>query len=222
KPEYSAVDSVEIWDPKLGKVRPGGKLTTPRDRPALVELGNGKVLVIGGASDKTKHASIELYDPSTGASQVVASMSTARMAPMILPVADQGVLIAGGWVDDPVAGRAIEYLDFARNTCTVVGQAQVTRAEAAIVWLSRNEFALVGGKDSFGGRDPHAYAFQLTERFRVVLTEVGSISSRQGPPDPAQAGVRTQGADRRAARYKRTCATQAGLERPKVFSLRAA
>ena len=171
RPEYSAVDSVEIWDPKLGKVRPGGKLTTPRDRPALVELGNGKVLVIGGTSDTSKHASIELYDPSSGTSRVVVSMSTARMAPMILPVADQGVLIAGGWVDDPVAGRAIEYLDFARNTCTVVGRAQVTRAEAAMVWLSRNEFALVGGKDSFGDRNPHSYSFQLTERFRVVQPE---------------------------------------------------
>lgn len=168
KPEYSAVDSIEIWDPKLGKVRPGGKLTIPRDRPALVELGNGKVLVIGGTSDTAKQASIELYDPSTGTSQVVASMSTPRMAPMILPVANQGVLIAGGWVDDPDAGRAIEYLDFAHNTCTIVGKTQATRAEAAMIWLTHTEFALVGGKDAFANRDPHAYSFKLTERFRML------------------------------------------------------
>lgn len=163
--EYRPIASVELWNPVSKAVRTAGHLTVARDRPGLELLPNGKVLVIGGKSDSEILDSIELYDPTTLSSKVIGHLSCGRMAPMILADGDNGVLIAGGWVSQPRLGRAIEYLDFRTLQSHKVGQAIACRAEGAMVWLNREMFALVGGKDSFQGRNPHTYKFALTERF---------------------------------------------------------
>jgi hypothetical protein len=167
KAEYSALASVELWDPVSGRVQPAGTMTTPRDRPRLFALPDGKVLIVGGATDTAKLDSIEMFDPTTGTSRVVAHMSVARMAALILPYRNQGLLIAGGWVDDPAGGAKIEFLRFSDMQITVVGHAAACRAEGIMAWVGRDTFLLTGGKDAFNGRNPHEYRFRLTEAFRV-------------------------------------------------------
>lgn len=164
---YRAISSVEIWNPRTGHVFSGGNLLYERDRPGALVMPNGKVLVVGGQSNRGILRSIEAYDAETHRSKVIAQMSVGRMAASLLPVGERGLLIAGGWTDDPRAGRAIEYLDFRSMQTRVIGHAKYCRAENAMVWLKPDVFALIGGKDAFRGRNPHSYHFLVTERFRL-------------------------------------------------------
>jgi hypothetical protein len=43
--------TTEIWDPATGAFSPGPKMADPRERPTLVMLGDGSLLVIGGNAD---------------------------------------------------------------------------------------------------------------------------------------------------------------------------
>jgi len=167
---WTALDTMEFWDPATGAVTPAGKMTVTRDRPRLHLMADGKVLILGGAENdpaKPKLDSIELYDPETMTSAPYGKMSVGRMAVSILPYRNEGLLIAGGWVDRPDDGKAIEFLDFATRTSTVIGQATSSRAENAMLWLDESHFLLVGGKDNFGSKDPHSYHFDATEVVEV-------------------------------------------------------
>jgi len=165
--KYTALGSLELWDPKTGHVQRAGVMTTPRDRPRLYPLPDGRVVILGGASDSKKLDSIEVYDPVSQSTQVVGHLTVARMAPMILPYRDQGLLIAGGWVDAVADGANIEFLNFADMRSSVVGRAVACRAEGAMIWVKPDTFVLAGGKDAFKGRNPHEYRFSTTEAFRV-------------------------------------------------------
>jgi hypothetical protein len=165
---YTPLRSVELWDPFTEKATPAGELTEDRDRPALHLLPDGKVLVIGGENASRRLPTIELYDPATRNSQVMATMSAGRMATMVLPNHEIGLFLAGGWVNDPEAGKNIDYLDLGKMRCQVVGRVGHIRSEGAMVWLDGETVGLIGGKDWIGDRNPHSYAFRATERFRVV------------------------------------------------------
>lgn len=167
KAAYQALSSIELWDPATGKVADGGHMLWRRDRPRLVALANGKVLIIGGRSDNETLRSVEIYDPETHRSKVATSLSAARMAVSILPYRKEGVFIAGGWTDEPDAACAIEYLDFKTLGVTTVGRTSVCRAENVMAWIKPGVFALIGGKDAFKGRDPEKYSFAKTELFKV-------------------------------------------------------
>lgn len=165
---YTPLRSVELWDPATEKATPAGELTDDRDRPQLHLLPDGKVLVIGGENASRRLPTIELYDPATHKSQVVATMSAGRMATMVLPNDERGLFLVGGWVDDPDAGKNIDYLDLRTMRCRVLGRVGHIRSEGAMVWLDGETIGLIGGKDWIGDRNPHGYAFRATERVRVV------------------------------------------------------
>jgi galactose oxidase-like protein len=164
---YTAVRSLELWDPNADTIEPAGEMTVARDRPRLALLKSGKVLIVGGASDLGSQKTIELYDPATKTSSVLGTMAAPRMAASVLDYLGKGLIIAGGWTSDPQAGTAIEYLDYQTLQISTIGHARTCRAENAMVWLKPDEFALIGGKDMFEGRRPEAYSFRETERFKV-------------------------------------------------------
>lgn len=167
KASYQALSSIEIWDPATGRVSDGGHMVFRRDRPRLVALQNGKVLILGGRSDNETLKSIELYDPATHLSKVVGSLGARRMALALLPFED-GILISGGWTDEPDKACDIEYLDLRTYKVVTVGRSEVCRAEHAMAWVRPEVFALIGGKDAFKGRDPERYRFASTELFKVI------------------------------------------------------
>jgi hypothetical protein len=173
---WTALKSIEVWDPVTGQVSDGGELQVERDRPALFEMKDGKVLVLGGAGAepaKISDSTIELYDPETWTSRIVAKMSVGRMALGLVPWKDEGLLIAGGWVNpgDEQAGRALEYLDFATMQVTRLANLAATRAEHQMMWLDDRSLILVGGKDNFGSRDPHSYRFRTAEIVRFEASK---------------------------------------------------
>lgn len=163
---WTPLSSMELWDPATGEVTPAGKMSVARDRPALHLLTDGKVLIVGGATEDPqprKLSSIELYDPETQETRVIGEMKVGRMAATLLPYRAEGLLIAGGWVDDPEAGRLIEYFDFSSSSSVALANAASSRAEHVMTWLGEKEFLLVGGKNSFGSANPHASHFMTTE-----------------------------------------------------------
>ena len=171
---YRSVKELELWDPQTGKVEGAGSLTIGRDRPALSILPDGKVLVVGGASETAAPqvlGSIELYDPVTSTSKIVGQMTVGRMASKILSYLDRGVIIAGGWVENSEAGKAIEYFDFASQSVRTIGQLASSRAEHQMLWVSPDRFILIGGKNVFGTSDPAKSEFRLAEIFKLTERE---------------------------------------------------
>ena len=168
---WTALKSMEFYDPATDTVTPAGTLTAERDRPALQLMPDGKVLIVGGAVNDPaapKLKSIELYDPATQTSQVVGQMQVGRMAAALLPITNAtgvaiGTLIASGWVDAPEAGRAIEYFDYSTHQSQTIANAASSRAEGAMLWLDATHVVLVGGKNNFGPADPAATSFKTTE-----------------------------------------------------------
>jgi len=82
----------ELYDPATGQWSVTGSMITPRSRPVLLRLGNGKVLAAGGAGD----TSAEVYDPDIGTWSATGSLSIARLTPAGVLLADGRVLITGG------------------------------------------------------------------------------------------------------------------------------
>lgn len=164
--DYSALNSLEWFDPKKEKCFPAGRMLQQRDRPAVAVTPDGSVAIIGGASNKHMLRSIERFEPATGQTEIVATMKADRMAALTLPY-QNGVLIMGGWTDSGEAAEDVEYLNLRTWKVTTVGKCQFCRAEGCLLPLDANRFALVGGKEDPAGRNPHTYETKLVEVFEI-------------------------------------------------------
>jgi N-acetylneuraminic acid mutarotase len=116
--------SAQLLDPKTGKWKETGKMTTPREGHAAILLRDDRVLVVGGfgASVDGKFPPIlnsaELYDPATGAWMDAGTMKFAREGPSVTMKHDGKVLISGGWNHGSVSND--ELFDPATGLWTVV------------------------------------------------------------------------------------------------------
>ena len=115
----SGTPSPELYDPATGQWSVTGSLSTPRSRPVLVRLANGKVLAAGGAGD----TSAEIYDPDTGAWSATGSLSVARQTAAGVLLADGRVLITGG-----SASRSAEIYDPATGAWSPAGTMTAIRS----------------------------------------------------------------------------------------------
>lgn len=76
--------SAEIYDPADGTFSPTGPMSQPRSGHTATLLGNGKVLIAGGAGfspllANDTYSSAEVYDPAAGQFAAVGSMARKRM-----------------------------------------------------------------------------------------------------------------------------------------------
>ncbi len=93
------LDSIEIYDPASGRFRSGGRMLARRYKiaNAVTLLGNGKVLVAGGAPRA------EIYDPASGRSVAAGpDFGGSLNFSSVTRLAGGGVLVAGGYYEDGI------------------------------------------------------------------------------------------------------------------------
>src|ERR1051325_4512843 len=114
-----------------------------------VRLGDGRVLVAGGASGSTLVASAELFDPASGTWTTTTSMSIPRLGHVAVLLSDGRVLVVGGvsnytCATDPVSTSA-EIYDPATGQWSPTGSMQVPRSSPAIALLADGKVLVAGG-----------------------------------------------------------------------------
>jgi N-acetylneuraminic acid mutarotase len=105
------LDACEIYDPKQDVVTPTGSLRVPRAFHTAARLGDGRVLVMGGAGVTGRLDSVELYDPISQTWTLLGQrLSVARYGIAVVETGDGRVLMAGGVTDasSDAGGEAIE------------------------------------------------------------------------------------------------------------------
>ncbi len=92
-----ALDSVERFDPTMGRWRPAGTLSGTRSQHTVTLLRNDTVLVAGGIRNNGEARSAVLYDPATETVRPTGDLprEVVDHAAVLLP--DGRVLVAGGF-----------------------------------------------------------------------------------------------------------------------------
>lgn len=152
-PVRATTGSAELYDPATGTFTATGNMITAQIWHKATLLGNGKVLIAGGASDEVSPITptAQLFDPATGTfapTGTYASTTYVDGRP-ILPtptftatlLADGKVLIAG-W------GGSAELYDPAAGAFSLTGVPQNTRWTASL--LTNGEVLFSGGNDDPG------------------------------------------------------------------------
>lgn len=100
--------SAELFDPQARRFAAAGNLATARHKHDAIRLGDGRVLVIGGAdrSDRVHFATTEIYSPATKTFERGPSMANRRYK-----IAGTSVLLPNGDVLVTSGAQAAEILD---------------------------------------------------------------------------------------------------------------
>ena len=131
-----------------------GSLSTPREIDTDVLLGNGKVLIAGGANMSGNFLNTaELYDPATGTvsptGNLTAPNGRALQASVVLP--DGKVLLLGGSDSASSALATVELYDPASGTFAASGSMGEPRDRPTAVLLANGKVLLSGGRNSTSG-----------------------------------------------------------------------
>ena len=98
KRSYNVSQSIDLIEPKRRSVNRIGKLIFPRAEHTATDLGDGKILVIGGISSKSTLKSIELIDVNSGDSELYpGELNIGRFGHNATILKNGKILISGGF-----------------------------------------------------------------------------------------------------------------------------
>ena len=124
-----------------------GPLLEARWDHAAVALGDGRVLVLGGAiatDDETNTA--ELFDPATGTFTAAGSMTERRTAAAATLLDDGRVLVTGGGTKSTML-RSAELYDPVTDRFAAAGDLTLVRLRATATLLADGRVLIAGGYD---------------------------------------------------------------------------
>lgn len=149
--------TAEIYDVAPGRFMPTGAMTIRRHKHDAVTLGNGRVLVLGGADerdDEGVYSSVEVFDPVNGEFRAGNPMRVGRYkhrGTSFSLAHDGRLLLTGG------APLAEEYDPATGKSDFVGGAAQLAGQFSAAALLPGGRVLITGGYGS--GRGPRANAW---------------------------------------------------------------
>jgi hypothetical protein len=151
-----ALGSVELYEFGSGGTNgfaSTASMGTPRARHTATLLGNGKVLVAGGAAgaadDEPVHATAEIYDPVEYKWTNVASMKTARARHTATLLPSGFVLVLGGW-DGAGPLDDAELYDPQHDVWSTITSMNARRSEHTATLLSTGTVLITGGEGGSG------------------------------------------------------------------------
>jgi hypothetical protein len=187
----------ELFDPRLARFVPAGRLLQWRDDHTATRLPDGRVLVAGGWGESGVLATTELYDPRARAFTEGPPMQSPRAGSTATPLHDGSVLLAGGFVGNKPTIAAAELFDPAENVFRPLPPMTTSRGGHTATLLPDGRVLIAGGVDN--GRalrttelyDPHTRAFLPGPRMRVprygaagVVVPGGRVLILGGSADP--------------------------------------
>jgi N-acetylneuraminic acid mutarotase len=146
----NATWSAEVYDPASGTWSTAASMASIRGFPTATTLQNGKVLVTGGYSGSSYHASAEVYDPATGTWSTTAPMSSPRGYHTATLLQDGKVLVSGGSNSSGYVASA-EVYDPATGTWSAATTMASPRRYHAATLLQNGKVLVSGGGNNSNG-----------------------------------------------------------------------
>ncbi|MBD3557660.1 hypothetical protein H6S82_02120 [Planktothrix sp. FACHB-1355] len=187
----TALDNVEIFDPKTGKFYPAPAMKYPRVGHSAVLLKDGTVLLAGGYTNRKPSATAEIFDPQTNQFEITGNLKIARGGHTATLLDDGRVLVAGSENGEKDA----EIYDPKTRKFTATGNLNTGRFAHTATLLKNGEVLLTGGsgREVTGAAeifDPQTGAFRNAGQLAVprykhsaVLLDDGSVLVVGGSDD---------------------------------------
>ncbi|MFN0112559.1 MAG: kelch repeat-containing protein [Blastocatellia bacterium] len=147
-PLSSALSSVEIHDPAVGKWLQAASPNMPRYDHTATLLTNGKILIAGGRDASGAMRSSEIYDPATNTWTPTADMTVARGDHTATLLINGKVLVVGGASNGTILDSAEVYDPSTGGWAAATNVMNNKRADHATSLLADGKVLVVGGWNS--------------------------------------------------------------------------
>ena len=146
----------ELYDPATGQWQESGELPLARAWFGQVKLNDGRVLVVGGYTGRSRKrtylSSAAIYDPKSGRWSDTEPMKAARGGFSIARLPDGQVLVAGGVAEGGLELKTAELFDPSTQSWRTAAPMKVARRNHRAAVLPDGGVLVIGGSSVFGSK----------------------------------------------------------------------